>query len=131
MSLEDIAERFKEKDDYQKKENEEKEEKAAEDAKKAAEMRKRSIITFTERQNRSFNNDEQVTPKWSTISDLTTRYENESKPRREELALRREEIETTKNIIYQKQSQLLNVLVQNQQNQQNAILALLQKLADK
>ena len=100
-------------------------------------MRKRSLETFTESQNRNSSiTEEQITPKRSrnngndTISYLTTRYENESKLRREELAIRREEIETTRNM-YQQQSQLLNILIQNQQNQQNTILAVLQKLADK
>ena len=100
-------------------------------------MRKRSLETFTESQNRNSSiTEEQITPKRSrnngndTISYLTMRCENESKLRREELAIRREEIETTRNM-YQQQSQLLNILIQNQQNQQNTILAVLQKLADK
>ena len=50
--------------------------------------------------------------------------------RKEELALRREEIETTKTII-QQQGQFLSVLAQNQQNQQAAMLSILQKLAEK
>ena len=50
--------------------------------------------------------------------------------RKEELALRREEIETTKTII-QQQGQFLSVLVQNHQNQQAAMLSILYKLAEK
>ena len=79
-------------------------------------MRKLSLETFTESQNR---NNEEITPKKTrdngndTISYLTTKYESEFNLRKEELALRREETETTK-IIIQQQGQLLNVLVQNQ-----------------
>ena len=64
-------------------------------------MRKRSLETFTESQNR---NSEEITPKRTrnngnnTISYLTAKYESESNLRKEELALRREEIETTKSI---------------------------------
>ena len=131
--LEDIIERFKEKDENQRKENEEKKERATEDALKAAEMRKRSLETFTESQNRY---SEEITPKRTrnngndTISYLTAKYESEFNLQKEELALRREEIETTKTII-QQQGQLLSVLVQNQQNQQAAMLSILQKLAEK
>ena len=116
--LEDIIERFKERDENQRKGNEEKKERATEDALKAAEMRKRSLETFTESQNRS---NEEITPKRTrnngndTISYLTAKYESEFNLQKEELALRREEIETTKTII-QQQGQLLSVLVQNQQN---------------
>ena len=79
-------------------------------------MRKLSLETFTESQNR---NKEEITPKKTrdngndTISYLTAKYESEFNLRKEELALRREETETTK-IIIQQQGQLLNVLVQNQ-----------------
>ena len=96
-------------------------------------MRKRSLETFTESQNRS---NEEITPKRTrnngndTISYLTAKYESEFNLRKEELALRREEIETTKTII-QQQGQLLSVLVQNQQNQQAAMLSILHKLAEK
>ena len=58
--LDDIIERFKERDGNQRKENEEKKERAIEDALKAVEMRKRSLETFTECQNR---NNEEITPK--------------------------------------------------------------------
>ena len=131
--LEDIIERFKERDENQRKGNEEKKERATEDALKAAEMRKRSLETFTESQNR---NKEEITPKRTrnngndTMSYLTAKYESEFNLRKEELALRREEIETTKTII-QQQGQLLSVLVQNQQNQQAAMLSILHKLAEK
>ena len=131
--LEDIIERFKERDENQRKGNEEKKERATEDALKAAEMRKRSLETFTEYQNR---NNEEINPKRTrnngndTISYLTAKYESEFNLRKEELALRREEIETTKTII-QQQGQLLSVLVQNQQNQQAAMLSILHKLAEK
>ena len=96
-------------------------------------MRKRSLETFTESQNR---NKEEITPKRTrnngndTIFYLTAKYESEFNLRKEELALRREEIETTKTII-QQQGQLLSVLVQNQQNQQAAMLSILHKLAEK
>ena len=79
-------------------------------------MRKLSLETLTESQNR---NNEEITPKKTrdngndTISYLTAKYESEFNLRKEELALRREETETTK-IIIQQQGQLLNVLVQNQ-----------------
>ena len=79
-------------------------------------MRKLSLETFTESQNR---NNEEITPKKTrdngndTISYLTAKYESEFNLRKEELPLRREETETTK-IIIQQQGQLLNVLVQNQ-----------------
>ena len=79
-------------------------------------MRKLSLETFTESQNR---NNKEITPKKTrdngndTISYLTAKYESEFNLRKEELALRREETETTK-IIIQQQGQLLNVLVQNQ-----------------
>ena len=65
-------------------------------------MRKRSLETFTESQTR---NSEEITPKRTrnngndTTSCLTEKYESESYLRKEELALRREEIETTKTII--------------------------------
>ena len=94
--LEAIIERFKERDENQRKENEEKKERTTEDALKAAEMRKRSLETFTESQNR---NSEEITPKRTrnngndTISYLTAKYESESNLRKEELALRRKEIE--------------------------------------
>ena len=58
----------------------EKKERAPEDALKAAEMRKRSLQTFTESQNR---NNEEITPKRTrnngndTISYLTAKYESE------------------------------------------------------
>ena len=96
-------------------------------------MRKRSLETFTEYQNR---NNEEINPKRTrnngndTISYLTAKYESEFNLQKEELALRREEIETTKTII-QQQGQLLSVLVQNQQNQQAAMLSILHKLAEK
>ena len=79
-------------------------------------MRKPSLETFTESQNR---NKEEITPKKTrdngndTISYLTAKYESEFNLRKEELALRREETETIK-IIIQQQGQLLSVLVQNQ-----------------
>ena len=79
-------------------------------------MRKLSLETFTESQNR---NKEEITPKKTrdngndTISYLTAKYESEFNLRKEELALRREETETMK-IIIQQQGQLLSVLVQNQ-----------------
>ena len=79
-------------------------------------MRKLSLETFTESQNR---NKEEITPKKTrdngndTISYLTAKYESEFNLRKEELALRREETETIK-IIIQQQGQLLSVLVQNQ-----------------
>ena len=131
--LEGIIERFKERDENQRKEIEEKKVRTTEDALKAAEMRKRSLETFTESPNRT---SEEITPKRArnngndTISYLTAKYESESYLRKEELALRQEEIETTKTII-QQQGQLLSVLVQNQQNQQAAMLSILQKLAEK
>ena len=77
-------------------------------------MKKRSLETFTESQNR---NNEEITPERTrnngndTISYLTAKYESEFNLRKTEM-----EIETTKTII-QQQGQLLNVLVQNQQNQ--------------
>ena len=125
--LEDIIESFKKRDENQRKENEEKKERATEDALKSAEMRKRSLGTFTESQNR---NSEEITPKRTRnngndiISYLTAKYESEFYLRKEELALRREEIETTETII-QQQGQLLSVLVQA------AMLSILQKLAEK
>ena len=131
--LEDIIESFKERNENQRKENNEKKERAIENVLKAAEMRKRSLETFTESQNR---NNEEITPKRTrnngndTISYLTAKYESEFNVQKEELALRREEIETTKTII-QQQGQLLSVLVQNQQNQQAAMLSILHKLAEK
>ena len=96
-------------------------------------MRKLSLETFTGSQNR---NKEEITPKRTrnngndTISYLTANNESAFDLRKEELALRREEIQTTKTII-QQQGQLLSVLVQNQQNQQAAILSILHKLAEK
>ena len=111
---EDIIERFKERDENQRKENEERKERTTEDALKAREMKKRSLETFTESQNR---NNEEITPERTrnngndTISYLTAKYESEFNLRKTEM-----EIETTKTII-QQQGQLLNVLVQNQQNQ--------------
>ena len=54
-------------------------------------MRKRSLKTFTESQNR---NNEEITPKRTrnndsdTISYLTTKYNSESNLQKEELALR-------------------------------------------
>ena len=131
--MEDIIESFKERNENQRKENNEKKERAIENVLKAAEMRKRSLETFTESQNR---NNEEITPKRTrnngndTISYLTAKYESEFNLQKEELALRREEIETTKTII-QQQGQLLSVLVQNQQNQQAAMLSILHKLAEK
>ena len=94
-------------------------------------MRKRSLETFTESQNR--NNEEIKRTRNNgndTISYLTAKYESEFNLRKEELALRRKEIETTKTII-QQQGQLLSVLVQNQQNQQAAMLSILHKLVEK
>ena len=93
-----------------------KKERATEDALKAAEMRKRSLETFTESQNR--NNEEIKRTRNNgndTISYLTAKYESEFNLQKEELALRRGEIETTKTFI-QQQGQLLSVLVQNQQS---------------
>ena len=81
-----------------------KKERATEDALKAAHMRKRSLEIFTESQNR---NNEEITPKTKrnngndTISYLTAKYESEFNLWKEELALRRDEIETTKTIIQQ------------------------------
>ena len=98
-----------------------KKERAIEDAWKAAETRKRSLKTFTKSQNR---NNEEIIPKRTrnndndTISYLTAKYESELNLRKEELTLRREEIETK--TIIQQQGQLLSVLFQNQQNQQAA-----------
>ena len=94
-------------------------------------MRKRSLETFTESQNR--NNEEIKRTRNNgndTISYLTAKYESEFNLRKEELALRRKEIETTKTII-QQQGQLLSVLVQNQQSQQTAVLSIIHKLAEK
>ena len=131
--MQDIHNRKKQRDENQRKENEGKKERIPEDALKAAEMRKRSLETFTESQNR---NNEEITPKRTrnngndTISYLTAKYESEFNLQKEELALRRKEIETTKTII-QQQGQLLSVLVQNQQNQQAAMLSILHKLAEK
>ena len=131
--LEDITERFKERNENQRKENDEKKERAKENALKATEMRKHSLETFTESQNR---NNEEITPKRTrnngndTISYLTAKYESEFNLWKEELALTREEIETTKTII-QQQGQHLSVLVQNQQNQQAAMLSMLHRLAEK
>ena len=77
--LEDIIERFKERDENQRKENEEKKERATEDALKAAEMTKRSLETFTESQNR---NSEEITPIRTrnngndAISSPTAKYES-------------------------------------------------------
>ena len=91
-------------------------------------MKKRSLETFTESQNR---NNEEITPERTrnngndTISYLTAKYESEFNLRKTEM-----EIETTKTII-QQQGQLLNVLVQNQQNQQAAMLSILHKLPEK
>ena len=96
-------------------------------------MRKRSLETFTESQNR---NKEEITPKRTrnngndTMSYLTAKYEGKFSLRKEELALRREEIKTTKTNI-QQQGQLLSVLVQNHQNQQAAMLSILHKLTEK
>ena len=110
-----------------------KKERATEDALKAAEMRKRSLEPFTESWNRS---NEEITHERTrnngndTISYLKAKYEIELNLRKEELALRQEEIETTKTII-QQQGQLLSVLVQNQQNQQAAMLSILLKPAEK
>ena len=110
-----------------------KKERATEDALKAAEMRKRSLEPFTESWNR---NNEEITHKRTrnngndTISYLTAKYESEFNLRKEELALWREEIETTKTVI-QQQGQLLNVVAQNEQNQQAAMLSILHKLAEK
>ena len=79
----DIIERFKERDENQRKENEEKKE---DDALKAAGMRKRSLETFTGSQNR---NSEEITPKRTRkngndkISYLTAKYESESNLRKE------------------------------------------------
>ena len=58
--LKDIIERFKERDENQRKENEEKKERTTEDALKVAEIRKHPLETLTESQNR---NNEEVTPK--------------------------------------------------------------------
>ena len=124
--LGDIIERFEERDENQRKENEEKKE-------RAIEMRKRSLETFTESKNR---NNEEITPKKTrnngndTISYLTAKYESEFSLRKEKLALRQDKIETTKTII-QQQGQLLSVVVQNQQNQQVAMLSILHKLVEK
>ena len=96
-------------------------------------MRKRSLENFTESRNR---NNEEIIPKRArnnsndTISYLTAKYESDFNLQKEELALRRGEIETTKTFI-QQQGQLLSVLVQNQQNQQAAMLSILHKLAEK
>ena len=116
--LEDIIERFKERHENQKNESEEKKERATKDALKAAEMRKRSLENFTESRNR---NNEEITPKKKrnnsndTFFYLTAKYESDFNLQKEELALRRGEIETTKTFI-QQQGQLLSVLVQNQQS---------------
>ena len=94
-------------------------------------MRKRSLEAFTESQNRDNEEIKRARNNGNdTISYLTAKYESEFNLRKEELALRREEIETTKTII-QQQGQLLSVLVQNQQNQQAAMLSILHKLAEK
>ena len=83
-------------------------------------MRKRSLENFTESRNR---NNEEITPKKKrnnsndTFFYLTAKYGSDFNLQKEELALRRGEIETTKTVI-QQQGQLLSVLVQNQQNQQ-------------
>ena len=83
-------------------------------------MRKRSLENFTESRNR---NNEEITPKRTrnnsndTISHLTEKYESDFNLQKEELALRRGGIETTKTFI-QQQGQLLSVFVQNQPNQQ-------------
>ena len=95
----------------QRKGNEEKKQ-VTEDALKAAEMRKRLQETFTESENR---NSEEITLKTTrnngreSISYLTAKHKFESNVRKEELALRREEIETKKTIT-QQPSQLLSVL---------------------
>ena len=131
--LEDIIERFKERNENQRNENEEKKERTTEDALKAAEIRKNPLETLTESQNR---NNEEVTPKRTmnngndTVSYLTAKYESEFNLRKEKLALRREKIETTKTII-QQQGQLLSVLVQNQQSHQTAVLSIIHELAEK
>ena len=81
-------------------------------------MRKRSLENFTESRNR---NNEEITPKKKrnnsndTFFYLTAKYESDFNLQKEELALRRGEIETTKTFI-QQQGQLLSVLVQNQQS---------------
>ena len=94
-------------------------------------MRKRSLEAFTESQNRDNEEIKRARNNGNdTISYLTAKYESEFNLQKEELALRREEIETTKTII-QQQGQLLSVLVQNQQNQQAAMLSILHKLAEK
>ena len=130
--LEDIIERFKERDENQRKENEEKK-KGHRRCIKSSRYEKASLETFTESQNR---NNEEITPKRErnngndTISYLTAKYESEFNLRKEKLALRQDEIETTKTII-QQQGQLLSVVVQNQQNQQAAMLSILHKLVEK
>ena len=81
-------------------------------------MRKRSLENFTESRNR---NNEEITPKKKrnnsndTFFYLTAKYESDFNLQKEELALRRGEIETTKTFI-QQQGHLLSVLVQNQQS---------------
>ena len=148
--LEDILERFKEQDEFQQKQSSEKKEKLAEDAEKALEMRQKSLETFAETRKRTGDPDQSPVQKRrnsgnDTINYLTQRNETEAQLRSQELELRKEELENTRALqtqelevrkeeakntaeILRQQSQMMQLFIQNQQAQQNAVMGLLEKV---
>ena len=139
IALADIIERFEEADEMHKKQTDEKKSKNEADTHKAAEMRRRSLETFSESNARVGN--EPVVKKSRNTGSETVQYlreksENELKLRTEELNQRKLEFEASKaqvNLNQQNQQLMLqnfSQLLQQQQQQQAALLVLLSKLAD-
>ena len=139
IALADIIERFEEADEMHKKQTDEKKSKNEADTHKAAEMRRRSLETFSESNARLGN--EPVVKKSRNTGSETVQYlreksENELKLRTEELNQRKLEFKASKaqvNLNQQNQQLMLqnfSQLLQQQQQQQAALLVLLSKLAD-
>ena len=139
IALADIIERFKEADEMHKKQTDEKKSKNEADTHKAAEMRRRSLETFSE-SNARVGNEPVVKKSRNTGSEavqyLREKSENELKLRTEELNQRKLEFEASKtqvNLNQQNQKLMLqnfSRLLQQQQQQQAALFALLSQLAD-
>ena len=134
VALGDIVDRFKEADEEQALQNEKKAKDIADQA-KAAEMRKRSLETFSETRDR--NSSEDITsPKRSrnngsdTINYLREKGERDEKLKREELELKKEEQKNQRDMMLAFQQQQQQML-QQMQMQQVSVLALLDKLLKK
>ena len=99
IALADIIERFEEADEMHKKQTDEKKSKNEADTHKAAEMRRRSLETFSE-SNARLGNEPVVTKSRNTASEtvqyLREKSENELKLRTEELNQRKLQFEASK-----------------------------------